>query len=112
MSQTQRVIPEITVDELADLLQSGGASLIDVREEWEYRRGRVPGAVSIPLRQLPAWIADLPRDGRCLIICEHGNRSLAATEFLLGNGFESAASVAGGTNAWARSARPLERDHA
>jgi rhodanese-related sulfurtransferase len=110
MRPSTRTIPEIGIDELAQHLDDDGMSVIDVREDWEFRRGRVPGALSIPLAQLPGRIADLPRDKRYAIICEHGNRSLAATEFMLRNGLVSVASAAGGTNAWARSGRPLERD--
>jgi rhodanese-related sulfurtransferase len=110
VSQAHRAIPEITVDELESLMRGDPVTVLDVREDWEYRRGRVPGAVSLPLRELPGRIADLARDRRYLIICEHGNRSLTATEFLLRNGFADVASVAGGTNAWARSTRPVVRD--
>lgn len=110
MGPSSRTIPEIHIDELAEILNDDGVSVLDVREDWEFRRGRVPGAFSIPLAKLPGRIADLPRDKRYAIICEHGSRSLAATEFMLGNGLVSVASVAGGTNAWARSGRPLERD--
>jgi rhodanese-related sulfurtransferase len=103
-------IPEIDVDELGILLTGGGVRLLDVREEWEFRRRRVPGAVSVPLAQLPARIAVLPRDERLVVICEHGIRSRVATDLLLRSGFESAVSVKGGTDAWARANRPVERD--
>jgi rhodanese-related sulfurtransferase len=83
---------------------------VDVREAWEYRRGRVPGALNVPLGQFARQAADLPRDQRILVICESGSRSLAATEFLLMAGFAGAASVRGGTDAWARANRPLERE--
>ncbi|MGD0121534.1 MAG: rhodanese-like domain-containing protein [Candidatus Limnocylindrales bacterium] len=103
-------IPEIDVDELGVLMTDGGVRLLDVREEWEFRRRRVPGAVSLPLAQLPARIAVLPRGERLLVICEHGIRSRVATDLLLRNGFEGVVSVKGGTDAWARANRPLERD--
>ncbi len=106
----QRGWPEIDVDELETLRQAGGVRVIDVREEWEYRRGRVPGVTHIPLRQLVATFQDLPRDQRLLIVCEHGNRSLAAAQFLLSRGFDGVVSVGGGTEAWIRSGRPVERD--
>jgi rhodanese-related sulfurtransferase len=102
--------PEVTIDELESLMGSGGVHVLDVREEWEFRRGRVPGALHVPLAQLPARAAGLPRDKRILVICESGSRSLAAAEFLLRNGFEETASVRGGTGAWVRSRRPVERD--
>ena len=107
---SRRSTPEMGVDELADLIESGSVRILDVREDWEFRRGRVPGAVSVPLGRLTAQAAGLPRDKPYAVICESGNRSLAATDFLLSQGFEGAMSVKGGTGAWARTKRPLERD--
>jgi rhodanese-related sulfurtransferase len=101
--------PEIGVDQLADLLESGAVRVIDVREDWEFRRGRVPGAVSVPLGRLTALAAGLHRDKPFAVICESGHRSLAATDYLLSQGFAGAVSVRGGTGAWARTQRPLER---
>jgi rhodanese-related sulfurtransferase len=108
----RRSTPEISIDELDTLMRVGDVRVLDVREDWEYRRGRVPGALHVPLAQLAAQLADLPRDKRILVICESGSRSLAATDLLLRNGFEETASVRGGTSAWAHSRRPLERDGA
>ena len=102
--------PEIDVDEFDDLLRAGSVRVLDVREDWEFRRGRVPGAQSIPLGQLPTRLAELPHDKPLAVICEHGNRSQSATDFLLARGFEGTVSVRGGTSAWARTQRPLERD--
>ena len=101
--------PEIGVDELDELIRGGSVRLIDVREDWEYRRGRVPGAVSVPLGQLPQRIGELPQDKPYAVICESGSRSQAATDFLLNRGFERAVSVRGGTSAWACTNRPIER---
>jgi rhodanese-related sulfurtransferase len=105
-----RSIPEIGVDELANLIESGSVRVLDVREDWEFRRGRVPGALSLPLGRLTAQAAVLPRDKPLAVICEHGQRSLSATDYLLSQGFNGAVSVRGGTTAWARTQCPLERD--
>jgi rhodanese-related sulfurtransferase len=105
---SRRPTPEISVDELDGLLKSGSVHLLDVREPWEFTRRRVPGATSIPLGRLTASVGTLPKDKPYAVICESGHRSLAAAEFLLGQGFEGAMSVAGGTAAWARGNRPTE----
>ena len=105
-----RVTPEIGVDQLADLLSGSSVAVLDVREDWEYRRGRVPGALSLPLGRLVAEAAGLPKGKPYAVICESGTRSLAATDFLLSRGFEGAVSVRGGTSAWARAGRPIEKD--
>ncbi len=107
---SRRSTPEIGVDDLDDLLTNGLVRVLDVREDWEFRRGRVPGALSVPLGKLTAQAAGLARDKPYAVICESGSRSLAATDYLLGQGFDGAVSVRGGTGAWMRSRRPLERD--
>ena len=108
----RRSTPEISVEELDELLRDRNARVLDVREDWEYRQGHVPGAIHIPLGQLGHRFTDLPRDTRVLVICQSGNRSLGATDFLVAQGFEGAASVRGGTGAWARSGRRLDQGSA
>jgi len=107
---SRRATPEIGVDELEELIRSGAVRVLDVREDWEYRRGRVPGAISLPMSRLTAQVGTLQRDKPYAVICEHGSRSQAATDFLMDRGFGDAVSVRGGTSAWARTQRPLEVD--
>jgi len=97
--------PEINVDQLADAVRGGGA-IVDVREPGEYVAGHVPGAVLIPMGQLPSRTAELDRRAPVYVVCASGNRSAAMTDFLRGAGFD-AYSVAGGTSGWARSGRPV-----
>lgn len=101
--------PEIAVAELDALIQSRSVRVLDVREDWEFRRGSVPGAVNVPLKKLPLRAAQLKRDKPYAVICASGSRSRSATNFLLGEGFEGAVSVKGGTSAWSRANRPLVR---
>ena len=103
---------EIDVEAANELLKAGTARLIDVREDWEYRRRRVPGAALVPLSTLVERTGMLPHDKPILVICEHGNRSLVAAQYLRSRGFEGAASVRGGTSAWARGNLPVETEQA
>jgi rhodanese-related sulfurtransferase len=98
---------EVTVTDLAAALAEG-ANVVDVRESAEYAEGHVPGAVPIPMGHLPARTTELDRTQPVYVICASGNRSAAMTDYLAAAGFD-AASVAGGTNAWAREGRPIER---
>jgi len=97
-------VPEIDVDELARRHASGGA-VLDVREPDEYEGGHVPGAVSIPLGEVPDRLGEVP-EGEVLVICAKGGRSLRAAEVLRSGGVD-AVNVAGGTNAWVESGRPV-----
>ena len=98
---------EISIDQTAAALDQG-AALIDVREPAEYRAGHVPGAVNIPMSQLTARLPEIERDRPVYVVCATGNRSGAMTDVLTAAGFD-AMNVAGGTTAWARSGRPVER---
>ncbi len=100
--------PEITVEELEGLRRDGAVRVLDVREDWEFKRGHLARSVNIPLKQLPARAAKLPRTLRYAIICQSGSRSRSAADFLISEGFDGAVSVRGGMGAWARGGRPLE----
>lgn len=97
---------EIDVRELDDRLRTG-ATLIDVREPVEFAEVHVPGAKLIPMGQLPARMSEIDRSGPVYVICRSGNRSRAMVELLNANGFQ-AVNVAGGTQEWLRTGRPVE----
>lgn len=89
----------VSTTTLADLLKEG-ISLIDVREEEEYREGHVPGAHLFPLSRLEAAYQELNQDQHHYIICRSGNRSERACQFLANKGYQ-VSNVAGGTLDWA-----------
>jgi rhodanese-related sulfurtransferase len=99
-------IPEIGVEALADRLD-GGAVVIDVRTPEEYAEAHVPGAVLLPLNELPERVEHLPEADELLVICRSGQRSRSACEFLINSG-RAAVNVAGGTLAWIDSGRPVD----
>lgn len=53
-------VREINRTELLARVGDGRALVLDVRPEREYRAGHIPGAVSIPLRELSDRLAELP----------------------------------------------------
>jgi rhodanese-related sulfurtransferase len=88
---------EISIDEF-ETIYSEEIELIDVREEWEYAAGHVPGAINIPLSTLTNNL-DAISTSRHYVICASGGRSLQAAEALKSASYDSI-SVAGGTIAW------------
>jgi NADPH-dependent 2,4-dienoyl-CoA reductase/sulfur reductase-like enzyme/rhodanese-related sulfurtransferase len=63
--------------------------LLDVREPSEIEAYAVPGALSIPLKQLRARLVEIPRDREIAVICRSGQRAYLATRILLQNGFDA-----------------------
>jgi rhodanese-related sulfurtransferase len=83
--------------------------LLDVRSEAEYASGRIPGAVNIPLNDLPARLDELQTDHPVVIVCGHGMRSIMAAEFLAGQGFAKLYNLVEGTAYWVERGLPVER---
>jgi rhodanese-related sulfurtransferase len=83
----------------AHALVGAGALLLDVREPDEWRAGRAPEAVLLPMGQVRARQDELPRDRRIVVVCRSGGRSAAVTESLRTWGFD-AVNLAGGMCAW------------
>lgn len=96
---------EVMVDDLADALAQG-ARLIDVRELDEYVAGHVPGAVHVPLATVPDRVDAFRGEGDCYVICALGGRSMRACQYLAQFDIDTI-NVAGGTQAWINSGRPV-----
>lgn len=97
-------VPEIEIDELA--ARGSATTVIDVRQPDEYESGHVPGAVLIPLAEVPDRLGEVPTDEPVYVICQSGGRSRRASEFLVAQGVD-ATNVAGGTKAWIESGREV-----
>lgn len=73
--------------------------LIDVREPDEVAGGTLPGAVNIPLGDLPIRVDELDRNRRVVLLCKVGGRSTQAAEYLTSLGFTDVVNLAGGMTA-------------
>ena len=112
MTQPGDTLPTIDVSEASARLEAAdpeGPLLVDVRETYEYRAVRANGAVPMPMSEFAARHEELPKDRPIFVICASGNRSAAATAFLLRNGWKDVANVDGGTGAWERAGLPVNR---
>ncbi len=96
---------DATLDQFA-AAHADGATVIDVREPGEYVAGHVPGAVLMPMGQLPSRTHELDQTRPVYVICATGNRSGAMAAYLGRAGFD-ARNVAGGTSAWVAAGRPV-----
>ncbi len=75
--------------DLRDLINAEGATVVDVREPYEYAMGHVEGSVNIPLGEVPGRLEEFRAMSKPLVlVCASGNRSGQATYFLQMNGLE------------------------
>lgn len=91
----------INVEDIPD-----GATILDVREDYEWNAGHIAGALHIPVEQLPERFGELDPDEDVHVICRTGGRSFRMTQWLVGQGY-SALNVHGGMGAWLEAGKPM-----
>jgi rhodanese-related sulfurtransferase len=100
----------------ADALQgtaAGGALLVDVREQDEFRGelGHIAGALLVPLGTLLAAARAWPKVRPVVLVCRSGGRSGKAALQLAAAGFSRVASLQGGMLEWNARKLPIERGY-
>ncbi|MEG4805106.1 molybdopterin-synthase adenylyltransferase MoeB [Microcoleus sp. ARI1-B5] len=108
--QTQ--IPEMTVTQLKELIDSGAKDfvLLDVRNPNEYQICQIPGSVLVPLPDIEqgagvAKVKELLNGHRLIAHCKMGGRSAKALGILKEAGIEGI-NVKGGITAWSEEVDP------
>lgn len=97
----------ITDNEALKKIADGLALPLDVRPRLEFKAGRLPHAINIPLEDLPSRLADLPKDKEILIYDRQGPRSRQAFDQLAAAGF-TVSELSGGLAGWIKKKLPLE----
>jgi len=98
--------------EYAKRLVDDGNPLIfvDLRPAEELKKGRLPGARSIPLFELRRRYQEIPRVGRVVLYCACSpEESHAAYQFLRDQGYRNISVMEDGFLGWVKGGYPLER---
>ncbi|MEG9250161.1 rhodanese-like domain-containing protein [Arthrobacter sp. Soc17.1.1.1] len=94
---------EITINDTNTRRPS--AQILDVREDFEVAEGMIPGALHMPMGDLPTRVDELEQNTPVIVVCRSGNRSARVADALNSAGF-SADTMAGGMTAWTRAGLP------
>jgi sulfur-carrier protein adenylyltransferase/sulfurtransferase len=107
-AEQQAAIPEMTVTDLKQVLDSGAKDyvLLDVRNPNEYEIARIPGSVLVPLPDIENGqgvekVRSLLNGQRLIVHCKMGGRSMKALGILKSAGIDGT-NVKGGIQAWSR----------
>jgi rhodanese-related sulfurtransferase len=101
----------IGIAELRRRLEAGGVLLVDVRQPEEYASpsGHLPGAINVPLGDLPTRTGELAARGQpIVVVCKTDRRSARAAAELVATGLRDVAVLRGGTDAWHEQGLALE----
>lgn len=98
---------DITAEQLKKRIDAGeNLFVLDVRNPNEFAICRIPGTVPLPLPELPARVAEVPKDREVIVHCKSGMRSAKAIEFLKSQGYTKLVNLTGGILAWAEKVDP------
>jgi len=103
-------VREISAEDTRRKLQSGGAHVIDVREESEWAAGHIKGAEYIGRgvleRDVETRIPD--KNAELILYCGGGFRSALSADNLQSMGYKNVLSMAGGWREWQSKGFPTE----
>lgn len=106
----QRVAETTAADVRARLARGEAITLVDVREESEWARGHIPGAVHVGKgvieRDIEARFPD--PDAPLVLYCGGGFRSVLAADALAEMGYTRVVSMDGGWRGWTEAGGPVE----
>ena len=98
---------EVTPQRTRELLDSGDAVVVDVREPYEREAGHIEGSRHIELERLSSQAATLPQDKTIVFQCRAGARSAMAAQAFRASGYD-AWSMAGGLERWRDEGLPID----
>jgi adenylyltransferase/sulfurtransferase len=100
---------EISSVELKRRLDKGDSlRIVDVREPAEFQINRIPGAVLMPLGEVPRRYRELDPGEEFVLMCKVGARSARAAEFLRSVGFTRVKNLRGGIVDWIDKVDPTQ----
>jgi rhodanese-related sulfurtransferase len=105
-------VEEVTPEELARRLRDPRPPLLlDTRDAESYRRGHVPGALSVRVDQVAGLLHTTPLQGdrEVVAVCYFGNGSLGVAASIQARWSGRARSLHGGMRRWTELGLPLER---
>jgi hydroxyacylglutathione hydrolase len=98
-----------SVDQLKNALDRAAVTVLDVRDEPEWREGHIKGAAHLFVGHLKQRFEEIPQDKPLAIHCAWGGRASLAASILAGLGLVNVYVVLGAIRAWKSRGYPLER---
>lgn len=110
-SSTSDAVTDVDVAEAQQIVDDGGAVIVDVRTPEEFAAGHLPGAININVEasDFDTKVAGLDESAETLVYCRTGNRSGVATDKMAELGFTDMSDLQGGIEAWAAAGEEIVR---
>ncbi|SRR6266550_2763818 len=107
MTEQTAPFQDLKVDDVKKLIEDG-YEVVDVREDWEWNKGHLPGATHVVLSSILANPGAQKFRDRTIFVCGVGERSAVASEMAVALGVKDVVNFRGGTKAWKDAGLPME----
>jgi len=98
------MVDELTPEEVEAKLEESGVQVVDIRSPAEFERGHIPGAINVPMSELPSRVDEVEWGDDVIVACPVGQSSVQAARLIdsfEGVGEDAAVrSMAGGYREW------------
>ena len=101
----------LTPEAVEERVRQGHALLIDIREDDEFARRHIPGALSRPLSRFEAVVLPEMAGTEIIFTCRSGVRTAANADRLANPVGGNAYVLEGGLDGWSRAGLPIEANH-
>lgn len=98
------MVEEFSPEAVKERIDKGDAQIVDIRPPAQFEQGHIPGAINIPMSQLPAKVAAVEWGDEVVCACPIGQSSVQAAKLI--QSFEevddeaTVASMEGGYREW------------
>lgn len=108
LTRKYRALPP---NEAVRVMNQEGALVLDVREDNEFKGGRIGGARHIPLGVLKQRVKEIDRykEAPVVVYCRSGARSAVAASQLVAAGFTNVTNLQGGIQSWQSAGLPVKK---
>ncbi|MGI8818118.1 MAG: MBL fold metallo-hydrolase [Gemmatimonadales bacterium] len=101
-----QTIPTLTLAQVSTQLRTDGVTVLDVRQEGEWKSGHLPGSLNVPVGSLEERVQEIPRDCPVIVHCQTGARAAIGASLLRARGFADVRYFPGGLAEWRAAGMP------
>jgi Rhodanese-related sulfurtransferase len=98
------MVDEVTPNDVKEKLDDESVQVVDIRQPRQFQQGHIPGALNIPMNELPTQVDEVDWEDEVVVTCPIGQSSVQAAKLI--QSFENVddetaiASMAGGYQDW------------
>lgn len=97
------MVGEVTPVEVKEKLDDENAQIIDIRQPGEFEHAHIPGAINVPMTELPKRIDEIEWSDDVTVVCPIGESSVQAARLIgsyEGADADAVRSMKGGYSEW------------